>query len=64
MSNYVQQMWDSQANGYGGYGGYGGRREHGKGARIAGWLIGVLAVLSIAAYATQSYWYPYVNSYL
>ena len=55
MSNYVQQMWDSQPY---------EMRHTSKSAAIAAWVIGVLAVGSIAAFATQAYWMPYVSPYL
>jgi hypothetical protein len=55
MSNYVEQMWESNTDGY---------RDYGKLARVSAWVVGVLALVSIAAYATQQYWYPYVSPYL
>jgi hypothetical protein len=55
MSNYVQEMWQSQSDGY---------RDYSQLARASAWVVGVLAIVSIAAYATQSYWYPYVSPYL
>jgi hypothetical protein len=55
MSNYVEQMWNSQSDGF---------RDTSKLARISAWIVGVLAVVGIAAYATQDYWYPTISPYL
>ena len=55
QSNYVEQMWNSQSDGF---------RDYSKLARVSAWIAGVLAVAAVAAYATQEYWYPYVSPYL
>lgn len=56
MSNYVEQMWESNPS-------YGVNPPSNAG-RIAAWVIGVTAVAAFIAYSTQQYWYPYVSQYL
>jgi hypothetical protein len=53
--DYVQQLWQSQLY----------KEQHvSKGGRVTLWVLGSAAVLSLAAYASQDYWYPYVAPYL
>jgi uncharacterized membrane protein YedE/YeeE len=54
MSNYVQEMWNSTPY----------ASHTGKGGRVVAWIIGIALIAGIAAYATESYWYPYVSPYL
>lgn len=54
MDNYVQQMWQDH-NAY---------REPSKATRVFAWTAGVAIVVSVFAYISQSYWYPYVQPYL
>jgi hypothetical protein len=55
MNNYVENLWQGHAL----------QGAHtGKPARILGWAVGVIAGISLAAYLSRDYWYPYVAPYL
>jgi len=55
MSNYAQQMWESQNA---------RQKGRGKSARVLGWTLGSLVALSAVAYLLAPYWYPYVQPYI
>lgn len=54
MSDYVEHLWQSR-NG----------QDHSKEklGRVLSWMLGVIAAISIAAFLTHDYWYPYVSPY-
>ena len=49
MTDYVAQQWRTTYV----------EKTQGTAGRVAAWVLGVIAVVAIAAFATKAYWYPY-----
>jgi len=55
MSHYVEQIWQDRAT---------QEMQQRRVSRIFGITLGVVATISLAAFLTRDYWYPYVAPYL
>ena len=55
MSHYVEQLWQDRAA---------QELQQRKVVRIFGVTLGFIAAISLAAFLTRDYWYPYIAPYL
>ena len=55
MSHYVEQLWQDRAT---------QEMQRRKMTRIFGITLGVIATISLVAFLSRDYWYPYVAPYL